>query len=177
MQAASFWSNVAVAASGCWEWQGFRSPKGYGRVNAPRGRKVFAHRVAWLLSRFVLPEGMLVLHRCDNPPCVNPDHLFMGTHADNSRDMVAKGRRFNPMRSAESRRKAARFGDDHWARRHPELVVRGERRSDFTESDIRAIRDDYAAGGLSTRKLGAKYGISGAHAYSIVSRRAWRHVA
>lgn len=75
----------------CWEWQGPRSREGYGNTYE-NGRNIRAHRWAW--ERFVgpIPEGILVCHSCDNPPCVNPFHLFLGTHMDNMRDMVAKGR-------------------------------------------------------------------------------------
>lgn len=75
----------------CWLWTGPRSASGYGRCS--RGMKKHrAHRVAFALYVAEIPEGMHVLHRCDNPPCVNPAHLFLGTHIDNMRDMEAKGR-------------------------------------------------------------------------------------
>ncbi len=87
-----FWSMVKVKPNGCWEWQGsFRDKQRYGAfwVN---GRDERSHRVSWTLTFGAIPTGMHVLHNCDNPPCVRPDHLFLGTQADNNRDMVAKGR-------------------------------------------------------------------------------------
>ena len=75
----------------CIEWQGYRDRNGYGRINF-RGGAHWVHRVAWIEANGEIPAGQLVLHRCDNPPCVNPDHLFLGTHADNTRDKCAKGR-------------------------------------------------------------------------------------
>lgn len=79
----------------CWEWQGTRLPSGYGRIGiAGKGQGVtdLTHRVAYRIANGEIPPGMEVCHTCDNPPCCNPDHLFLGTHADNMRDMSAKGR-------------------------------------------------------------------------------------
>lgn len=87
----ALWSRVAVTDAGCWEWQGHRNEHGYGRVSVG-GRRMYAHRLAYLATHFVIPEGLVVMHRCDNPPCVNPDHLAIGTYADNTADMIAKGR-------------------------------------------------------------------------------------
>lgn len=77
---------------GCWEWFGGASADGYGRFTH-KGRKLLAHRVSWEVHSGSIPRGMLVLHRCDNPPCVNPSHLFLGTHKDNAQDRERKGRR------------------------------------------------------------------------------------
>jgi hypothetical protein len=75
-------------------WTGFRSPLGYGKWSRPRheGGTIQAHRYAWLLTNGSIPPGMCVLHRCDNPPCVNPSHLWIGTLKDNVQDMLRKGR-------------------------------------------------------------------------------------
>jgi hypothetical protein len=75
----------------CIEWDKSRSPKGYGRVKY-KGKMRYAHRVAWIKRYGYVPEGMHVLHRCDNPPCINIEHLFLGTQADNMKDMAGKGR-------------------------------------------------------------------------------------
>ena len=87
-----FWSKVRTG-TGCWEWTGARARFGHGLVHVgPGGKLAQTHRVAWELMVGPVPEGMGVLHRCDNPPCVRPDHLFLGTQQDNVRDMWAKGR-------------------------------------------------------------------------------------
>ena len=76
----------------CWEWEGFRNSPGYGVLKVA-GVKLRAHRVAWELANDQkIPEGMLACHHCDNPPCCNPRHLYVGTHADNARDSLDRGR-------------------------------------------------------------------------------------
>lgn len=86
-----FVAKIHPRESGCWEWIGARHRKGYGKIVGAQGTQ-YAHRVAWVLKHGPIPDELMVLHRCDNPRCCNPAHLFLGTHADNMRDMVVKGR-------------------------------------------------------------------------------------
>ena len=88
-----FWARVRKG-DGCWEWAASRNACGYGTVNVRMGEQAvrLAHRLAWVLVNGPIPDGLHVLHRCDNPPCCNPAHLFLGTHADNMRDAAEKGR-------------------------------------------------------------------------------------
>lgn len=94
------WALVNVGApDDCWEWQGGRHRFRYGRLGlgGERGRRTeYAHRISYILAHGPIPEGLYVCHHCDNPPCCNPDHLFLGTPSDNARDMSAKGRASAP---------------------------------------------------------------------------------
>lgn len=89
-----FWPKVKISESGkCWEWQASRLRSGYGMIGSGgRGRPLLAHRVAWEIANGAIPEGMVVCHKCDNPACCNPAHLFVGAQSDNVRDMISKGR-------------------------------------------------------------------------------------
>ena len=93
-----FWEKVAKAdADECWEWTAARRcPNGYGQITLADGKNGAAHRVAWEITHGPIPAGLHVLHACDNPPCVNPRHLWLGTNTDNAADMDAKGRRGRP---------------------------------------------------------------------------------
>jgi DNA-binding XRE family transcriptional regulator len=95
---ARFWDKVQMvrgvrklAFPGCWEWCGSRFREGYGRIYVG-GRRIGAHRYIWEQEHGPIPSGLSVLHRCDNPRCVRPDHLFLGTPLDNAQDMARKGR-------------------------------------------------------------------------------------
>lgn len=177
MTPESFWGHVAVGPS-CWEWQGERTRRvggelSYGRVNW-EGRSQRAHRVAWELVNGPIPAGLHVLHHCDNPPCVNPAHLFLGTHTDNMRDMVAKGRNARP-----TSERARRMGELGHAvlRAHPELRGRaiGERntKAKLTADQVREIR----ASDECQRRLAERYGVSNQLISQIRARLVWRHVA
>lgn len=148
-----FVSHISVGAE-CWAWTGMRHRQGYGWIrSAPAvgGRMKLAHRLSWELFRGQIPRGMNVLHRCDNPPCVRPSHLFLGTQADNVTDMETKGRG----------RKA------HGAS-HPSAKL--------TPEKVAEIRLRVAAG-ESKRSLSMEYGVARHTILSVVLRRIWAHVA
>lgn len=91
-----FWAHVE-RGDGCWRWTGFVDAKGYGRIQVKRADRVGrasegAYRVSWALKNGPIPNGLHILHSCDNPICVNPDHLRVGTHAENMMDIVRAGR-------------------------------------------------------------------------------------
>lgn len=90
-----FWNKCTKLPNGCWEWTGGYTQKGYGRTNTSilgKKRRWYAHRLAYTLIKGPIPQGMQVMHSCDNPKCINPEHLSVGTNQDNVNDMIAKGR-------------------------------------------------------------------------------------
>lgn len=106
-----FWEKVNKTDT-CWLWTAATDRRGYGKISAGghSGRFLTAPRVAWELARGPIAVGLSVLHRCDTPACVNPDHLFLGTQADNLRDMVSKGRQYRKLSDADVRAIRAAYG-------------------------------------------------------------------
>lgn len=153
--AERFWKKVKKTR-GCWLWNGAITTGGYGclgigsRTDGTRASER-AHRVAWMLTRGPIPAGIFVLHRCDNPRCVCPAHLFLGTHADNMQDMRAKGR---------SGHKGAHPGEKHHFAR-------------LNRQDVQKIRAQYAAGASSQDVLAMKFGITQGHCGRIIRGEAW----
>jgi hypothetical protein len=101
-----FWRRVTKGTD-CWEWGGARHPFGYGQFRVgngtKRGKLIFTHRYAWELAHGAIPDNLSVLHHCDKPSCVRPDHLFLGTQADNTADMIRKGRANHPPQPRKTR--------------------------------------------------------------------------
>lgn len=140
---------VGERGSGCWEWTGYRDPNGYGRLNI-ENVPVLAHRIAWETHFGPLTSADHICHRCDNPACVRPEHLFKGDHAMNMADKMAKKRH----RYGVSR------GADHGCAK-------------LTEDDVRDIRRI----GRPLNQHVKRYGISTSQASDIINRKSWRHVA
>lgn len=165
-------SMVEATDSGCWDWLGQRSQEGYGRLG-----EVFAHRLAYEAFRGPIPPGMYVCHTCDNPPCCNPDHLFIGTNADNVRDSMSKGRwpASSGRHWAHLRPELAPRGERHGSRTHPDRVARGERHGHarLTEAQVRLIR---TPGSGSAEELAARFGVTKNAVYMARNGTTWKAV-
>lgn len=178
--AERFWMKVDKSAGpdDCWLWISGMS-NGYGRFGIRQGVIEYAHRMAWLLTKGPIPDGLFACHKCDNPRCVNPAHLFLGTHLDNIADRDAKGRVAKGDKAgARTKRENMPRGDIHWSKRTPERMPRGSARPDakLTEADVCAIRARYSQGGTSYRLLGLEYRVDTYSIRAIIKRRSWRHV-
>lgn len=172
-----FWAKVDRSGE-CWVWLGARDARGYGRLRR-RGRYVKAHRYVWTITNGEIPEGLFACHHCDNPPCVRPDHLFLGTQSDNARDMVAKGRSASGALSGSYTRPDRRpRGERHGTHTRPDRIARGERlpHTILSAEDIPVIRARLAAG-ERTGSIGHDYGVTGAAIRDIRRGRNWKHVA
>lgn len=137
--------------SKCWLWLGSKAGRGYGKL-APQYHCIAysAHRFMWTLENGPIPKGMYICHHCDNPSCVNPAHLFLGTPKDNAHDKVSKGRANHP---------------------------RGEKSglSKLTENDVKDIRHMYAVG-HTQEEIAGQYCVSRVSISYIVNRVTWKHV-
>ncbi len=159
-----FWSKVTPEPNtGCWLWTASVNASGYGQVGVGGryGSTEVAHRVAWTLAKGPVPDGVCVLHRCDNRVCVNPDHLFLGTKADNTHDMLRKGREAG--------------GERHWTRTPGgrERVRNGTTK--LAEPQVREIRDRLAQGDPQ-RAIARDFGVSQTAVSDIRRRKRWARV-
>lgn len=147
-----FWNNVEFAngIEGCWLWKGKPTRTGYGRFGVG-GRNVMAHRYSFELYSGRLGD-MFACHTCDNRLCVNPYHLFPGTHADNAADRVSKNR------------SAVAFGEDN-------------PNSKLSAENVREIRSRYAGGGVSQTELAKEFGVQQPAIWKIVNNLKWREIA
>lgn len=170
-----FWTKVNKTET-CWLWTASRVNTGYGRFYANR-HAISAHRFSYAIAYGAIPNALCVCHRCDTPSCVRPDHLFLGTNADNSRDMTNKGRSASGDKSSARIHKEKRpRGEQHWAYKTPERM-RGENngRAQLSEQQVRDIRNRYACGALQC-ELAKEYNKSQSVISAIILRKLWQHV-
>ena len=160
---AAFKEKMKHMPNGCIEWQGNIDSTGYGRFCFHR-QTTLAHRASWMIFRGEIPNDLCILHKCDNPPCVNPDHLFVGDRKDNAKDMSAKGRQ--------------------WVQKNPagrpicptELKARGEQHgmSKMTDEIVKAIRIR-ASEGTTGKVLAHEYSCSRSLISQIIRGEIWAH--
>jgi len=171
-----FWGFVSKN-DGCWEWQGNKSPKGYGIISY-KGKSWRAHRLAYMFTFGEFPKNLCVLHRCDNPSCVRPDHLWLGTLGENNSDRASKGRTATGNQHGSHTKPDKRAtGDKHGSRKHPESWRRGETHHNTTlvEDDIRTIRKLYEPK-INTRSLAARFNVSVDTIRRIATFKTWGHI-
>lgn len=143
-----FYKSLIKQKSGCWEWKSLDSSTGYGLVGVNNNR-YYAHRMSWLIFRGKIPKGLFVCHKCDNRKCVNPKHLFVGTCADNHKDMVKKGR-----------------------------MARGKElpQTKLSKNDIFTIRNSYSKGKTIQRELALRFSVGQDHISRIINKLAWSYI-
>ena len=143
----NFWKHVVISP-GCWDWKASTDKGGYA-VMSHRHKTMRAHRSSWLLHHGEIPEGLIIRHRCDNPTCTNPRHLETGSVADNSQDMIERGRSL--------------FGSKN-------------HKAKITEVDVLKIREMYANSEDSQRDIAKHFGINDRSVSHIVRGLTWRKV-
>lgn len=148
---AAFAAKISVApATGCHLWTGAIRTSGYGAFHRRAPRRVVAtHRFAWELARGPIPDGMLVCHRCDVRHCVNPDHLFLGTHAENSADMKKKAREARGQTLPQTK---------------------------LTADEVLTIRGAWNSGVVMQKQLAQAFGVHQSQIHRIISRKDWKHL-
>lgn len=137
----------------CWEWTGEKNKQGYGRFKIA-GKTTYAHRVAyelWVDHYIILTRNSFICHKCDNPSCVNPTHLFFGTPKDNMQDMITKNRQNHA------------FGEDQGL-------------SKLTEVEVIQIRNLYSSGGYYQRELADMFNVSRQHISALCKKECWKHI-
>lgn len=138
-------AQIEVQENGCWNWLAYKNPAGYGQVRV-NWVLWLAHRYSWHCNKGDIPEYLLVLHHCDNPACVNPDHLFLGTHADNLADRDAKGKHNRGERNGQAK---------------------------VTAEQVELIRKRYEAGETQSQ-LGRAFGMNRSAIHKIVHKTHWK---
>jgi DNA-binding XRE family transcriptional regulator len=164
---ARFWEKADKGEGDtCWQWRGATTKKGYGTyriIDNGHPRMIGAHCFAFLLAGGTIPSGTEVCHVCDNPACINPSHLWVGTHQENMKDASVKGR--------------IQCGDLHYTRRMPEKTY-GSKNSQarLTEAQVRTIRSR-AMHGTTHNEMAVQFHVSRPTISMIVEGRTWKHIA
>ncbi len=143
--------NKVKKTKGCWIWTGCEASKGYGQIQIGRGTGAkLVHRVSYELAYGQFDKKLCVLHKCDNPPCVRPSHLFLGTRNDNNQDMIKKGRNAKGSKQFHSK---------------------------LTERGVERMRGLWGLGCFSQKGIAKLFGVSVPTVSEVVNRKTWRHVS
>jgi len=142
-----FWSHVETEPA-CWLWSGAKDKNGYGKFWSQTTGHIRAHRMSWILEYGDIPKPLFVLHRCDNPACVRPSHLWLGTNRDNMEDMAIKGRSLNGSKNASCK---------------------------LSREEVAEIRRLYSGRGSTEVELGQQFSITQGNVSHIVTGRTWKH--
>ena len=148
-----FWDKFDRPKDECWLWKAGKSSGGYGNIDRGDGcgySSIRAHRLSWMLYNGPIPNGLCILHKCDNPACVNPDHLFLGTKGDNAKDRDAKGRL------------VVCRGEKHW-------------KSKLTVLQVKQIKQ-LGQQGMRTRDIAKRFPVTQRHIGRIIKGLFWKHV-
>lgn len=145
---ARFWNQVEKLENGCWVWKPSQERKKYGQFYV-HNKPVATHRFSYELHNGQIEEGMYVCHHCDNPPCVNPSHLFLGTSEENAQDMQDKGRKAIGERTGGAK---------------------------LQPSQVLKIRELYASGNYGVVQLAGMFGVDFTNISMITTRKTWKHI-
>ena len=154
--------SILVPFCECRFWIGGYVPAGYGVISV-NGRQTYTHRAAWIDKYGQIPDGLQVLHMCDVPACINPEHLFLGSQSENIQDMLRKGRGNYKNRARGERHHW--HGGGHKGENHPG--------SKLSQADVNAIRSSYASGATTQVELARRYGVGQSLVSLIVRRKSW----
>jgi hypothetical protein len=147
----------------CWLWKGAKNPAGYGRFGLPGNKRIYAHRFSYELIYGKIPDKLYVCHHCDKPSCVNPKHLWVGTHQENMKDMVKKGRNC-------SERKGNKFGKFS-------IILKGSLHplAKLNKEKVKEIKVKIK-NGIRGNVIAAQYNVSDQLIYDIKNGISWKHV-
>ncbi len=148
--------NIKKSENGCWEWQKYKTKHGYGVIKR-KPKNILSHRLSYEIFLGKFDNSLFVCHKCDNPSCINPDHLFLGTHIDNCNDCINKKRQF-PINTVRHLRKGK--------------VCRGAKLSPKEVQEIRQLKKD----GIKRKVIAEKFNITSEHVWGITSLKAWSHI-
>lgn len=143
-----FWAKVDRSGS-CWLWIAGKRGDGYGAFQVESTRQISAHRYSYEIHHGQIPQGMVVMHSCDRPLCVNPAHLSVGTQAENAADSARKARRHRGSHNSQAK---------------------------LTEGQVISMRERYLAGGITHSRLADEFAVSHALVSAILTRKAWKHI-